>query len=236
MKSNSSQRPLPPCCLGLPRICWRSRRSFTLVELLAVVLVILTLAAIMIGVANAVRLKMDRSATKGDIAALSMAIETYKLDAGAYPTSSPVRVSSIWYSSGQKLWAIAEINNSGLLLSQLTSGSRKYYDFRKGQTNTLSAISPLGGAAPPLVKLPVIVDRWGNPLNYFCTYPRASIATFCSMTICNCCSLYCSTGGQMNVTFDLWSYGPDNVTYLPVAGADWNNPSYAADDITNFKP
>jgi len=213
----------------------KSVRSFTLIELLAVVVVIAMLAAIMIGLTNSVRLKMDRSQTKIDIAMLSVAIENYKLDYGAYPTSSPVRISYIWYSSGQKKLAMAEINNSALLLAQLTGGSKKYYNFRKGQTNTLSVTSPLGGGALPLVSLPVIVDQWGGPLNYFCTYPPLFTATMCSMTICNCCSYYCSTGGQMNATFDLWSYGPNGVTYLPAGGGDWNMPSYAADDITNFK-
>ena len=221
------------CAAQTGRLRLRAQDAFTLIELLAVVVVIAMLAAILLGTINAVRLKADRSQTRVDIAMLSLAIENYKLDHGTYPTSSLVRISSIWYSSGQKRWATAEINNSGLLLAQLAGAAKKYYNFRKDQTNTLSAASPTNG--PAWATMNVIVDRWGSPLNYFCTYPTIPTPIYWSYNYGGG-TLYCSTGGQMNVSsFDLWSYGPDNVTYLPISGADWNTPSYAADDITNWK-
>jgi len=216
-----------------------SQRSFTLIELLAVCVVIALLAAILIGIANSVRQKMERTQTQADIAGLSMAIESYKNDIGTYPTSSLVRSSWINPGSGKAFWSTAEINNSGLLLAQLLSGSKSYYRFRKDQTNTLTANVPTNSIPYwPSATMKVIVDRWGTPLNYYCTYPVRPTAAFLQTGVSGSWQLCYSVGGQMNrSSFDLWSYGPDSFTYLPEAGVstDWNSPSYAVDDIVNWK-
>ena len=211
--------------------------AFTLIELMAVVLVIAVLVATIIGIASSVRQKLDRSQTQADIAALSVAIDSYKNDTGAYPTSSLMRSS--WLAtggSGQLHWSIAEVNNSGLLLAQLVNGSKKYCNFRKGQTNTLTATLQ-ANTNWSSASMNVIRDRWGSPLNYYCTYPVLPIATYARAAIGGGQMGYC-VGGQMNVTsFDLWSYGPDTFTYLPISGGngDFNSPSYSTDDIVNWK-
>ena len=96
-----------------------ARRAFTLIELLAVCVVIAMLAGIMLGLVRAVQRKMDRSQTKADIAGLSMAIESFRSDYGVYPTSSLVRVSC-YQAPGMNaaLYGAGEVNNSGLLLAQ----------------------------------------------------------------------------------------------------------------------
>ena len=218
-----------------------SLSSFTLIELMAVVLVILVLAATVIGIANSIRQRLDRSQTQADIAGLSVAIESYKNDAGAYPTSSLIRSSWLAPGSGKESWSTAEINNSGLLVAQLTTNGHKYYNFRKSQTNVmLSASVPTNSIPywPSATNTVVIRDRWGSPLNYYCTYPVRPTATYAQVGVGGSWQLVYCIGGQMNVnSFDLWSYGPDTFTYLPVSGVngDWNQPSYATDDITNWK-
>ena len=167
-----------------------------------------------------------------------MAIESYKQDQGRYPTSSLVRISCIYtndyYHGSYAVISMAEINNSGLLLAQLLSASKTYYHFRKGQTNTLIANVATNMLA---VTMPVIVDSWNNPINYYCTRPVNPTATYTYTPWSVTWGMYCSTGGQVNVaSFDLWSYGQDGFTYLPVGPAGyWNTPAYAADDVRNFK-
>ena len=239
MINNVRQRQFACNAAKSARTVFGSRCSFTLIELMAVVLVIAVLITTVIGLSNSIRQKLERSQTQADIAALSVAIENYKNDMGAYPTSSLVRSSWINPGSGKAYWSTAEIKNSGLLVSQLAGGSKKYYNFRKGQTNTLVATVP-GNSTPywPSATNNVIRDRWGTPLNYYCTYPVRPTPTYTQIGVSGSWQLYYCSGGQMNVnSFDLWSYGPDTFTYMPVSGvsADWNQPSYAADDITNWK-
>ena len=217
-----------------------ARRAFSLIELLAVCVVIAMLAGIMLGLVRSVQRKMDRSQTKADIAALSMAIESFRSDYGVYPTSSLIRVSS-YPPSGMNsaLWGAGEVNNSGLLLAQLCPPNGKpYYHFRSAQTNSLSAIITNGSGVFFFGLTPtrnVIVDSWGTPLNYYCTYPRLPVPTYTNFNIQVAWTVNCMIGGQVNVnSFDLWSYGPDTFTYLP-GSANWSVPSFAADDITNWK-
>ena len=223
------------------RTIFGSLGSFTLIELLAVCVVIALLAAITIGIATSVRQKMERTQTQADIAGLSLAIESYKNDTGSYPTSSLVRSSCINPGSGLPHWTTAEVNNSGLLLAQLLSGSKSYYRFRKDQTNPVTASVPTNSIPYwPSATMKVIVDRWGTPLNYYCTYPPKPTPTYSSVGVVGSWYVLYITGGQMNVaSFDLWSYGPDSFTYVPIAGwsgaNDWNHSTYAVDDLTNWK-
>src|SRR5690348_8091921 len=62
--------------------------AFTLIELMAVVLVVLILAAVGIGVAGYVQKKVAVSTTKSQIAAIEAALESYKADWGYYPRTS----------------------------------------------------------------------------------------------------------------------------------------------------
>jgi general secretion pathway protein G len=73
----------------------RRTSAFTLIELLAVISIIMTLAAIMIGVANYAISKAKASRTKGEITAMDTALGTYKLQAGAYPAGNGAWNSTI---------------------------------------------------------------------------------------------------------------------------------------------
>ncbi|MCG3147190.1 MAG: hypothetical protein PCFJNLEI_00628 [Verrucomicrobiae bacterium] len=210
--------------------------AFTLIEMLAVMAIILTLVAVLIGTVKYVDQKMMRSQLQLDFASLEVAIDNYKNDYGRYPTSSLVRISWINNQPSEKSRRFtAEVNNSGLLVAQLcpTNGAKSYYQFRKDQTNLVTT-----GYGTNTASMTVIVDPWGTPINYYCTSPVRSVATYALLNVSGVRMCF-STGGQVNVTsFDLWSYGPDSVTYLPHSvdsSYDWNSQANSVDDITNWK-
>jgi prepilin-type N-terminal cleavage/methylation domain-containing protein len=67
----------------------RSRpSSFTLIEMLAVIAVIAILAALILGAAGGLFSQGARSRAQGEIKGLGEALETYKVDNGAYPTTN----------------------------------------------------------------------------------------------------------------------------------------------------
>ena len=118
------------------RIARRGAPAFTLVELLAVVMVILMLSAIMVGVARFVGRKGDISQTRADLAGLALAIDSFKLDTGGYPATTTARVSCVFYGGLVAAHARpgpAEVNNSAALYSNLTANGRAYIRFRKDQ-------------------------------------------------------------------------------------------------------
>jgi len=62
-----------------------SRVGFTLVELLATIAVIAVLAGLILGTLGYVNKKGAEGRAKAEVAALSAAIDSYKLDFGSYP-------------------------------------------------------------------------------------------------------------------------------------------------------
>src|SRR5262245_24047138 len=71
--------------------------AFTLIELMAVVIVILLLALISFGVSGYVQRRMAISTVKTQIAALEAALEAYKSDWGYYPATCPCRISASFF-------------------------------------------------------------------------------------------------------------------------------------------
>lgn len=63
------------------------RGAFTLIELLVVVAIIAILAALTLSTLGYVNKKGAESRARSEVAALSAAIEAYKLDTGTYPTN-----------------------------------------------------------------------------------------------------------------------------------------------------
>jgi type II secretory pathway pseudopilin PulG len=63
----------------------RPQDSFTLVELLTVILIIMILASLTLAAANSVMGQAARSRARSEIQALSTALESYKTDNGIYP-------------------------------------------------------------------------------------------------------------------------------------------------------
>lgn len=65
-----------------------SRQAFTLIELLVVMAIIAILAGLTLSTVGYVQKKGARSRAEAEVAALSAAIDSYKLDFGDYPASN----------------------------------------------------------------------------------------------------------------------------------------------------
>ncbi|NQU11135.1 hypothetical protein HQ590_10120 [bacterium] len=219
--------------------------AFTLIELLAVTLIIILLAAAVVGIAGYARLRTYRGKAQADLAVIEQACEAFKTDWGRYPTSSIYRAAY-----GYDAWVMTL--NSSMLGTQLRTGG---YVTAVGLT-----VRPTGAITPtPFCSnvvnvglwnrtnlLDVIVDPWENPYNYYCTYPRITtesalqLVSSCTYPICTnpgVTNINSTTttntayiGGQVNVTYDLWSYGPDRQS------ARGSTPSLTwIDDIGNLE-
>jgi len=244
-RGNSVSQSHEGCC------CCFSARAFTLIELMAVVLVVLLLAAIAMGVVGYVQKRMAAQTTRAQIAALEVALETYKSDWGYYPRTTPYRVSAL----GDK----ERVNNAILyraLSGTCSNCSKQYLNFSPSQLRAVR----VGGTDFTVVgsiiqadssSLTNIFDAWGTPFNYF------NFSTN-SYTVTTTNNPGYTIGGQVNVaTYDLWSYGADRYTHVPgvttYTGWDhgpvdrnpstsflvtniWMKRAAAADDIANFGP
>ena len=212
----------------------QSLRAFTLVELMAVVVIIGVLVAVVIGTAKYANFRIGIAQAKTQLAALQMGIELYKADVGYYPASTIVRFS---YSGS------AEISNSACLYRALTQPKR-YYNARR---------SDIGAAGV----FTYFKDPWGTPWHYYRPVPAQLTSFLASINAANA-SYYITNGnyasfavgGQKNsLTYDLYSYGPDTITTIPGSiGAGSGSPFYYAwqvndqttsghdtDDIVNWK-
>jgi len=74
------------------------RQSFTLVEILIVMVIIAILAALTLGGADYARKKAGRSRAQGEIEALSSALERYKIDNGVYPETTAIPTDGSGYT------------------------------------------------------------------------------------------------------------------------------------------
>lgn len=210
----------------------RCRRAFTLIELLAVILVILVLAAIGMGVAGFVQQRMAVANAKSQIAAMEVALENYKADWGYYPPTSHLRMS--------RLGAVEATNNWYLyraLSGTCSNCTKTYLRFSSGQIRSNMLISIV--SATSTGQALNIYDPWGKPFNYYCS-PTTPFATASSP------GMGFTQGGQVNImSFDLFSYGPDGCSYVPgILYTGWNSPVWptnwiksesALDDVTNWK-
>jgi general secretion pathway protein G len=156
--------------LGVPRIqedsgspypeafgvnLWRSSpASFTLVELLTVLVIVAILAGLIVGGAKYAVTKAATSRAQAEIAAMELALEKYKNDNGTYPASTATRASA----SPPGNWTSVEINNSIKLYSAL---SGKYFTFKPNQVRVDTT-----------TKLLYVVDPFGAPYNYY--FPPAT--------------------------------------------------------------
>lgn len=65
-----------------------SHAAFTLIELMVVIAIIAILAALTLNTVGYVNRKAAQSRAEAEVAAISAAIESYKLDMGAYPSNN----------------------------------------------------------------------------------------------------------------------------------------------------
>ena len=173
----------------------RQSHGFTLVEMMAVAVVIAVLAGLLIGLTHYVNLRSNILRTKSEMAALGAGIEMFRADSGTYPTSSLVR-----FDGTNAGYIFAQVTNAALLYTQLTGidcltgtkiGKQYFRPSSKIWTNVYVYVVPItGGASNYNSMISYFIDPWGKPYDYFRTYP--------------------TTTAQVNqATFDLISAGPD---------------------------
>src|SRR6266478_6222597 len=103
---------------------FRSEASFTVIELLLVIAIIIILAGLILSTVGYVQKKGARSRAEAEIAAISAALESYKADNGIYPTDS---------NSTEKLKA--NLDPDGGDPSKFIDASRYLYKTISGDTD-----------------------------------------------------------------------------------------------------
>jgi len=158
----------------------RHPAAFTLIELMAVIVIIVILAGIVVGSMGFVNEKQARSKAKVQIDLLSKALEDYKMDNGTYPatgnSTSPAASNSnvLWkalYGDG----AADATGAKKIYLAELDPNNNK-----QGWTQSTSGTIS-------------IVDPWGNHYRY-----RTATS-----------STGAANAATQNPDFDLWSAGKD---------------------------
>ena len=134
-------------------------RSFTLVELMAVVAIIGILAGLVLGGAGVVRQRAARGQAKAEIAAIEAGLARYHMDFGAYPVPSiNISISSNNYAANPNTYA-----NAGQTLftnlwgaatyATTTGGGKQYLNVKPSMVNT-SGVN-------------YFIDPWGYAYGYY---------------------------------------------------------------------
>ena len=168
---------------------FRSEASFTVIELLLVIAIIIILASLILSTVGYVQKKGARSRAEAEIAAISAALESYKADNGIYPRDATKTdqvdpaASPIPTTATQFLYEQLSGNSATNL--QPISGAKSYFAFKpqmlfgtKDSNGNLTSVS-------------YIRDPFGNSYGY--STLKASGGT-----------------GGYNPTFDLWSIADDS--------------------------
>lgn len=133
----------------------KSIAAFTLVELLAAVLIILVLTGVIAGVSSYVITRANISRSRAEIAAISMALESFKQDTGAYPPASGSR-------AGEEYKGLLQLNQYMTFPHNSATQKKIYMTFTPRQV---------------LQPNRYLVDPWGNFYGYRCP-GKVNPATF----------------------------------------------------------
>ena len=189
--------------------------GFTLVELLLVITIITILAGLTFAMLGFAERKAKTERAKGEVNALSLAIEAYKIDNGDYPrdpntdaatvdpqrtplttistASTPVMLSSVTLYTALS----GDINLDGIPGDTVAgSKSKIYFDFKKKMLHFNSANT-----------VDAIVDPFRNAYGY---------STIGSTTNSNGIQ-----AGGYNPTFDLWSTADDSTVNQNIWIKNW---------------
>lgn len=161
--------------------------AFTLLELMTVMAIIAVLAGLVLKGAGYAQNKAARDRAAAEIAAISVALESYKADNGEYPTThpdiptdkSPSKLKSVGSSAAP---TSDSYKQAGVVLyrsiSNPTAGTKVYFEAKPDIRST--------GTANPTADTHFI-DPFGNPYGY--AIPDGST----------------TAPNTYNPTFDLWS-------------------------------
>jgi prepilin-type N-terminal cleavage/methylation domain-containing protein len=174
-------------------------RGFTLIELLVVISIIMVLASLTMSLFRYANVKAASDRARAEIAALSLAIESYKIDNGDYPrdtastdtliaqNSTNATISNGTYKASSLVLYSALSGDTGLLgVTGTTSGTKNtiYFEFKPG---LLYPRSPAG--VKRTAPITALIDPFRNVYGY------STVGSITSPV----------TGQGYNPTFDLWS-------------------------------
>jgi len=145
-------------------------RSFTLVELLVVMGIIAILAAITLGVSGYAQRRAGASRAQSEIAAISAALDKYKMDNGVYPATAAIPTANNGYDPTISPYAYT--NNATVLYTNL-AGRAHYTNAPSGPVYmefTVSQLTTNAGAAD------YVTDPFGYPYGYVADDPTVPTA------------------------------------------------------------
>src|SRR6266446_7260475 len=176
---------LPGNCRGV-RWCERHYNSFTLIELVVVVGLILVLTGLVLSTVGYARKKGARARAETEIAAMSAACESYKADNAVYPFNSATNTLDARSNLDPSAYSTASLllyeQLSGDLAHNRQPSGKSYFAFKPNM------LLPSGGSGT----VTAISDPFGNSYGYStAANPQANPTPS-------------GTPGY-NPTFDLWS-------------------------------
>jgi len=214
----------------------RREGGFTLVEMIAVMTIVAILATVIIGGVVFSQRRARIAATKALLGKLSMAINTYRADYGAYPPNTrPSTGWAGWYTDpgdglnmpSETLWyfltGIYEDEDLSDIDRKKMARKSPYIDLREAdlkRTGVAFWMNNLDNVKDtPADEYPEIVDAWGSPIHY------VSIN-----------SLNAGLPKGNPESFDLVVRGPDRLTGPPYDDRDTQvNGKYPnRDNMANF--
>jgi prepilin-type N-terminal cleavage/methylation domain-containing protein len=151
-----------------------SARAFTLIELLTVISIIAILSAISLNVVKGVKERASVGQAKAELAALSQALEMYKLQYGDYPQTGTVNNSAATKDASGVPIAASATDGPGILFNALTGkrgplpgetpvDGKAYVDLAR---LTLQSPTTMPAAGANTVAN-AFVDPWGNRYLYY---------------------------------------------------------------------
>jgi type II secretory pathway pseudopilin PulG len=188
----------------------RSAASFTIIELLVVISIIIILAGLILSTAGYVQKKGSRSRAEAEIAAMSAALESYKADNGIYPrdcnTDQLVAMSSGDPTAYQaaSLYLYKQLSGDSNANFQPPPGARGYFTFKP------QMLEGPRGANGNLTGVSYIKDPFGKSYGY--STLSANYLDWQNYLDCvnrggTCQPPNCAqpSAAGFNPTFDLWS-------------------------------
>jgi type II secretory pathway pseudopilin PulG len=193
--------------LGIRHSSFRGEASFTIIELLVVITIIVILAGLILSTMGYVQKKGARSRAEAEIAAISAALESYKADNGIYPTDSNTTALKA-NTMGDPTQSTYQ--NASLSLYKAISGdadndsnriaeSKSYFSFKPNQLYPMTQNQAVTFIRDPF--------RNSYPYN---SYGYSTVKS----------SVPAGTDGY-NPTFDLWSTGGNIDTNNAPSQTQW---------------
>lgn len=191
-----------------------ARRGFTLIELLVVITIIIVLVGLILSTSGYVQKKGARSRAEAEIAALSAALESYKVDSGIYPRDATttdvldakVKGDPSTYKTAS-LYLFTQLSGTDQSLTPI-AGARTYFTFKP---QMLDGTKDANGNITTVSNLR---DPFGNSYGY-------STAYVTDAEVQNAKTPPGTVTKGYNPTFDLWSTSGTVDTSATPSSTQW---------------